>query len=188
VKENQNKDKMAAISFLSDTVSKLFELFHLPKDTFEVHIHFKRHEAVTIEASYFMQSLNEEEMEKLRVCSKTFELKEIKEKKKGKEVFAKGLFIRKDVSGIDCCVGDYVRVTQPAFTIRKAEYIGEDYNEGGGCLFEKKEIEEKTYEGTLLLLKSRGVVIKLNTGEYITPKLTDKARNPWKWEKINTIV
>jgi hypothetical protein len=155
---------MVAISFMSDTVSKLFELFHLPKQTREAHIHFKIDEAVTIDTIYYMAEPTNEEMEKLEGISKTFELIEVKKNKEKKELFANGLFIRKDVYGKDCCVGDFVRVTSPEFTIEKPT--------------ENIDVESHTYEGQLLLLRSKGVTIKTDTG-YITPKLTDKARNPW---------
>jgi hypothetical protein len=183
---------MATISFMSDTVRKLFELFHLPKETREAHIHFKVHEAVTIDATYFMTEPTNEEIENVKTVSKTFELKEVKKEKekKVKEIFAKGLFIRKDKYGLDCCVGDLVCVTCPEFTIEKLDKDPIVYEINPIPVFRKQNkifIEAHTYEGQLLLLKSKGVIIKTSTG-YITPKLTDKARNPWVWEKMHPII
>ena len=94
--------------------------------------------------------------------------------KKSKLPFGQGLFIRKDDFGNDCCVGDRVEVIRPEMSIPHEDWRGEET---------WKEISEQTFTGTLVLLKSRGVRIKLNTGlgtEYIKPPITNRSRNIWK--------
>lgn len=94
-----------------------------------------------------------------------------------KTQFAKGLFIRNDDNGRPCCVGDTVKVKVGEGTIPNDHSWG-DRGE--------VSLQEQEYEGTLVLLKSKGVQIRLNDGTYIKPNLTDKGYRIWVWELIKS--
>jgi len=92
------------------------------------------------------------------------------------KIFGYGLFIRKDDFGQDCFIGDKVEVIRPAMEIPTEENFD-------GFV----ELPEQTFTGTLVLLKSRGVLIKLSTGKgtnYVKAPLTNHSRNKWKWRKL----
>jgi hypothetical protein len=94
-----------------------------------------------------------------------------------KPLFGFGLFIRKDDFGNDCCVGDIVEVIRPEMQIPEDSWEGSKIT----------TIPEVIFTGTLVLLKSQGVRIRLNTGigtEYIKPPITNRSRNIWKWRKL----
>ena len=102
----------------------------------------------------------------------------IKKAEKVKTIFGQGLFIRKDDFSRDCCIGDKVEVIRPAMVI---EHDVDFDNK------EDVEIPEHTFTGTLVLLKTRGVLVKLNTGKgtnYVKAPLTNRSRNLWKWRKL----
>ena len=90
--------------------------------------------------------------------------------------FADGLFIKNDDNGKPCHIGDNIKVIVEE---------GNMYEEGGGyggyaggCL------PEDEYIGILVLLKSKGVAIRLWNGNYIFPRLTNKSIRKWKWERL----
>jgi len=88
--------------------------------------------------------------------------------------FAEGVFILNDKNGKPCCVGDKVKVK-----------VGK----GRTDIFLNDEsyfsnLPEKTYIGTLVLLKSKGVAVRLDNGNYIFPRLTNNSIRKWEWELI----
>jgi hypothetical protein len=90
--------------------------------------------------------------------------------------FAQGLFIRKDDFGKDCFIGDTVEVIRPAMEIPTETNLD-------GFI----EIPEQTFTGTLVLLKTKGVLIKNSKSigsTYIKAPLTNHSRNKWTWRKI----
>ena len=93
-----------------------------------------------------------------------------------KQPFGYGLFIRNDDSGNPCCIGDRVEVIRPKMIIENEDTLSGEI-----------AIEETIFTGILVLLKSKGVRIKLDTGrgtEYIKPPITNRSRNIWKWRKL----
>ena len=97
-----------------------------------------------------------------------------------KSLFGFGLFIHKDDFGQPCCIGDQVEVIRPAMKIPSEEILD-------GFV----EIPEATFTGTLVLLKSKGVMLRLTEGipyilgrQYIKPPITNHSRNIWKWRKL----
>ncbi len=95
-----------------------------------------------------------------------------------KQIFGQGLFIRKDDFGHDCCIGDKVEVVRPEME------IPEDTWEGAKITI----VPERTFTGTLVLLKTRGVLIRCDGHTYITvyvkAPLTNRSLNIWKWRKL----
>ena len=93
-----------------------------------------------------------------------------------KEQFAKGLFIKNDDNGVPCYVGDTVKVSVGEGEIK---YPTEwDEQEDGQYL------EPEEYTGILVLLKSKGVVVRCLNGSYIQPALTKNSLRKWKWELL----
>lgn len=97
-----------------------------------------------------------------------------------REIFGKGLFIRKDKDGNDCCIGDRVEITRPEFTIKNDNY-GD--NDDDFFVSSSRTIEESIFEGTLILLKSKGVMIKTEDGYRKVPT-TDNSRVKRIWKKL----
>ena len=92
-----------------------------------------------------------------------------------KTQFARGLFIKNDDNGNPCYVGNTVKVKVGEGTIPN-NHTWDDRGE--------IPLEAKEYEGTLVLLKSKGVMIRLPNNEYIKPNLTDKGYRKWNWKLI----
>ena len=95
--------------------------------------------------------------------------------------FGKGLFIKNDINGFPCNIGDTIRVTRPDLSFE----TGEDSH---------IDIDEKSWIGILCLLKTRGIRIRTYSlspkgkriTEYIKPNLTNLGYNIWKWELIKS--
>ena len=87
--------------------------------------------------------------------------------------FADGLFIKNDDNGKPCHIGDNIKVVVEE---------GNMYEEGGG--YAGGYLPEDEYIGILVLLKSKGVAIRLGNGDYIFPRLTNKSIRKWKWERL----
>lgn len=90
-----------------------------------------------------------------------------------KPVLCSGLFIRKDITGKEVKVGDIVKVTRPTM-----EFENNDE--------EHVVLDKESWIGQVVLLKSRGILIKTKSSGYIKAPLTDKSRNIWKWELIES--
>ena len=84
-----------------------------------------------------------------------------------KELFCEGVFIKNDINNVPCCIGDKIKVTRPTF------YNQDEY------------FPETIYYGTLVLLKSKGIMLRFDNGGYYRLTLTNQARNPLKWELNN---
>jgi len=93
-----------------------------------------------------------------------------------KQLLGKGVFVRNDINGKPCRIGDRVKLTRPymCFPSGHAEYSDAD----------DVEIEEKIFIGVLKLRMSIGVIVSLNTGGFAKPKLSESCYSPWKWELI----
>lgn len=91
--------------------------------------------------------------------------------------FADGLFIKNDDNGKPCHIGDNIKVIVEE---------GNMYEEGGGYAggYAGGYLPEDEYIGILVLLKSKGVAIRLWNGNYIFPRLTNKSIRKWKWERL----
>ena len=96
-----------------------------------------------------------------------------------KKLFAEGLFIHNDDNGNPCCIGDTIKLTRPYI-----EYKEFDDEGGFGAI---RKIPEKSWSGELVLLISKGVMLRVGKG-YISPKFTSKGYNTWKWELIQKAV
>jgi len=90
-----------------------------------------------------------------------------------KEQFAKGLFIRNDEEGHPCRVGDVVEVTHNNWQFN--DYTEEWVNHGELCS-----------RGILVLLKSRGIRIRMLNGEYVAPNIEKSGKANWKWKLIES--
>lgn len=90
------------------------------------------------------------------------------------ELFGYGLFIRKDDFGQDCFIGDHIEITYPKMYFNN--------------MMEKWERKEDiTFTGTLVLLKSKGVLIrsdKTNSLKYFKPVLAKSSVRINKWRKL----
>ena len=91
-----------------------------------------------------------------------------------REIFGKGLFIRKDKDGNDCYIGDRIEITRPEFTLH-------EYDDGDDPI--SRIVEESIFEGILTLLKSQGVVLKTEDGYRKVPT-TDNSRVKRIWKKL----
>ena len=89
-----------------------------------------------------------------------------------KTQFGKGLFIKNDDNGNPCHIGDIVRVK-----VSGGESTWNDLD---------VPLNDAEYEGVLVLLKSKGVYIRLNNGYYIQPRLTKNSMRKWEWELIKS--
>ena len=90
-------------------------------------------------------------------------------------VLAAGLFVRNDIKGNPIRVGDTVRITREEFSIQKTDAYG-DYDDSD-------IIEAVDVIGIVVLCLSRGIQVRSNK-KYYSPKITDKCRNPWSWERL----
>lgn len=100
----------------------------------------------------------------------------MKSTKKEKQIFCEGTFIKKDIHGKDCHVGDRLKITRPRI------YFKRDVDTGWG--YEIVDLKERKLVGTLVLLKTKGLHLKLDEGGYYHLTITDRARNPLKWERL----
>lgn len=84
---------------------------------------------------------------------------------------AQGLFVCKDETGLDCCVGDRVRVRREAvnFVASNGVHIN---------------LPEQTWEGVLTFMKSAGVRIRLQNGRLLHAKYGKTAKTKWHWQLI----
>lgn len=92
----------------------------------------------------------------------------------------RNVFVRNDINGVPCMVGDRVKITREAINYTK----GNVYSEEG----EDIDLPEETWEGEIVLLLSKGICIKTTNGGYIHPKIIDRGHVKWTWEVIDKYV
>jgi hypothetical protein len=92
-----------------------------------------------------------------------------------KKEFVEGVLIKNDDNGKPCRVGDKVKVSV------EEGILHDPYHNGDGRYFPAGE-----YTGILVLLKSKGIAVRLDNGNYIFPRLTNTSFRKWKWELIKT--
>jgi hypothetical protein len=89
--------------------------------------------------------------------------------------FCEWVFVKNDIYGNPCHIGDTIKITQPRIQFRKF-YENDTY--------EYIDVPEKTFEGTLVILKSKGLMLRFDDGTYRHITSTNHARNPLKWELL----
>lgn len=94
-----------------------------------------------------------------------------------KKLFGEGLFIVHDKDGAPIYIGDHVKATRGAMEFEK-------YDQEWGP--QTVEIEEETWTGVMVLLKSKGVALRVGKS-YIFPKLTNRGHATWTLEKLRKI-
>jgi hypothetical protein len=78
-----------------------------------------------------------------------------------------GMFVRRDVNGNPCCIGDRVKITAPRQIHSFPDEDGID---------EEQVYEERSDTGVLCLWWSRGLMLKLENGIY--KKIKTNTRSP----------
>jgi hypothetical protein len=94
-----------------------------------------------------------------------------------------GMFVRKDVNGRSCCIGDRVKITTPEqsheFPISNSDPFSDEEHT------EEKTFEERTISGVLCLWFSKGIVLKLDNGSYMKINMATKSPTIKRiWELI----
>lgn len=87
--------------------------------------------------------------------------------------WGQGLFVCKDIDGKPCYIGDEVEATRLETELNLHEI--------------PIKLQEQTWKGILVLQRSEGVRVKVNSTYYVKPKWTNNSYVKWKIKLIKSL-